>query len=188
MNLTEFDNKIQGLVSGTSPLLVGQHERVDVLNKRILDRFSPDYPLQPNMNVRPVPTKYSHFPIIERIPFPKVKLNSPLDYSIESNFAPMTSTGPVDGYFSNVNTESSLRNQYFAIQRGAGQGVYIPSSNSDLYNIAIATNTTRTEPQPFERLFKHDRILNDRTVSSNIGAERFFNNTRVQLRGGELQA
>lgn len=188
MNITEFDNKIQGLVSHTSPLLVGQHERVDELNKRILDRFSPDSPLQPNMDVRPVPTKYSHFPVIDRIPFSKVSLKSPLDYSVESNFAPITSKGPVDGYFSNVNTESSLRNQYFAIQRGAGQGVYIPSSNSDLYNVSIASNSTRIESQPFPRLFEHDRILNDRSVNSKIGAERFFNNTRVQLRGGELQA
>ena len=61
MNLSE-NTKIHGLVSG---LIRGQNERVDELNARILGRFESDQPLQPNFSVRPVSTKYSHFPIIE---------------------------------------------------------------------------------------------------------------------------
>jgi len=188
MNIAEFDNKIQGLPSTTTPLFVGQNARVDELNKRILDRFSPDSPLQPNLNVRAVPTKYSHFPMIEQNAFSHVKLQPHIDYSVESNFAPITSKGPVDGYFANVNTESTLRNQYFAIQRGAGQGVYIPSSNSDLYRVSLPVNTSRNESQPHDGLFSHERVVNTRTIDPKIGGDRFFNNTRIQLRGGELHS
>ena len=188
MNITEFDNKIQGLPSTATPLFVGQNARVDELNTRILERFTPDSPLQPNINVRPVPTKYSHFPMIEGVPFARIKLQPHIGYSVESNFAPITSNGPVDGYFSNINTESTLRNQYFALQRGADQGVYVPSSNSDLFNVALPMNISRTDAPPHAGLFSNERIINTRTVDPKIGAERFFNNTRVQLRGGELQS
>jgi len=187
MNLSE-PNKIQGLLPETPGILYGQFERVDELNDRILGRFYPDMPLQPNLDVRPVPTKYSHFPVIDRIPMTKVPIIEAPYYSIGSNFTPSTSRGPVDGYFSNVNVESSLRNQYFALQKGAPQNEYIPSSQSDLYKVQMA-NPSRSESQPYPGLFNQYRPNSVKTPSNldpKIGADRFFNHTRVQLRGGQL--
>lgn len=181
-------NKIQGLIPETPGILYGQNERVDELNDRILGRFQSDMPLQPNIDIRPVPTKYSYFPVIERIPLPKVPLTRSPYYSVETNFTPSNSRGPVDGYFSNVNTESSLRNQYFAMQNGAPQSDYIPSSQSDLYMVKMA-NPTQVETQPYPGLFdkyEQDLFSKQRTVNPKIGADTFFNNTRIQLRGGEL--
>jgi len=189
MNLSE-SNKIQGLFPETPGILYGQNERVDELNDRILGRFYPDMQLQPNIDVRPVPTKYSHFPVIDRIALPKVAIPVAPYYSVETNFTPSNSRGPVDGYFSNVNVESSLRNQYFALQRGAPQTAYIPSSQSDMYKVQIS-NTTRQEEQPYPGLFNSYQPASTSTTSSQldpkIGADRFFNNTRVQLRGGITQ-
>ena len=47
-------------------LYYGQNERVDELNNRIKERQFPDSPLEPMINPRSVPTKYSLFPIINR--------------------------------------------------------------------------------------------------------------------------
>jgi len=187
MNLYE-SSKIQGIIPETPGILYGQFERVDELNDRILGRFYPDMPLQPNLDVRPVSTKYSHFPVIDRIPISKVKITEAPYYSIESNFTPLNSRGPVDGYFSNVNVESSLRNQYFDLQRGAPQLEYIPSSQSDLYKVQIAKPSIK-EAQPYPGLFNEyrpDSITSPSNLDVKIGANRFFNHTRVQLRGGEL--
>jgi len=188
MDISEYNNKIQGLIPETPGILYGQNERVDELNDRILGRFQPDMQLQPNINFRAVPTKYSHFPVIDRIKQANVPIVSVPYYSMETNFTPSTSRGPVDGYFSNVNTESTLRNQYFALQHGAPQGEFIPSSQSDLYEVKMSI-PTRIESQPYPGLFnrfQNDPYAKERNVDSKIGAERFFNNTRVQMRGGSL--
>ena len=187
MNLSE-SNKIQGVIPETPGILYGQFERVDELNDRILGRFYPDMPLQPNLDVRPVPTKYSHFPIIDRIPMAKVPIVEAPYYSIGTNFTPSNTRGPVDGYFSNVNVESSLRNQFFALQRGAPQNEYIPSSQSDLYRVQMA-DPSRSESQPYPRLFDQYRpapTVKPSNLDAEIGADRFFNHTRVQLRVGKL--
>lgn len=188
MNISEETNKIQGLVPEKPGIIYRQNERVDELNERILGRFYPDLPLQPNLNVRPVPTKYSHFPVIDRIPFTNEPILKIPYYSMETNFTPANTRAPVDGYFSNVNVESSLRNQYFGLQRGAPHLEYIPSSQSDLYKVDIGTPSTRTEEQPYPGLFNRTESQNIKTTDSkldaNVGADRFFNNTRIQSRGG----
>lgn len=190
MNISEETNKIQGLIPETPGILYKQNERVDELNERILGRFYPDMPLQPNINVRPVPTKYSHFPIIDRMPFTNEPILKIPYYSMETNFTPANSRGPIDGYFSNVNTESSLRNQYFALQRGAPQFEYIPSSQSDLYKVDVGNPSSRIEEQPYPGLFNRNQSSNivttDSKLDKKVGSDYFFNNTRIQLRGGEL--
>ena len=181
MQLSQSD-KIQGIVPDVPGVIYGQYERLDELNSRIGSRQFSDRPLQPNYNPRPVPTKYSHFPIIERRKSASAPLAKYLDYSPNSNFAPMTSRAPYDGYFQNINTESVLRNQYFGLQKGADQAIYVPSSSSDLYRVtAVGRQEVQTHPSLFE---KYDF---DRKSHSNenpaIGNDRFFNHTRTQLRG-----
>ena len=182
MQYNGFDNKIQGIVPQVPGIMYGQNERVDEINSRIYDRFRPDQPLQANLNVRPTSTKYSLFPIIDLRKQSSVELSPALDYSIEAGFVPPASRGPTVGYTDNVHIESQLRNQFFALQKGADQGVYIPSSNSDLYRISMA-QPSNSEVQPYPELFSQPTFNTNRTVDPSIGGDLLFNNTRAQLRG-----
>ena len=166
----------------TKGVYYGQNERVDELNSRIASRHFPDSPLEPNFSLRPVPTKYSHFPIIDR----RKQMNEPivpyLDYNSEINFNPGSSRAPISGYTNKVDIETQLRNQYFALQHGADQSVYVPSSNSDLYKINV--NAGEEKEQPYPLLFEHQRFNNaiHPNVNNKIGNDRFFNHTRTQMR------
>jgi len=160
-----------------------QTERVEDLNKRISDRQFPDYPLEPNYSPRPIPTKYSLFPIIDRrTPAKETRLNYPL-YNSHFNFNPGSEIAPIKAYFENVDTETILRNQTFSKQNH-GENLFVPTSTSDLYNISIISRPTE---QPYPLLFeapKLDQTLHPNMQSTGIGGNKFFNATRNQLRDG----
>jgi len=182
MNISE-PNKIKGILPETPGVIYRQYDRLNDLNDRIQNRQFPDQALQPNYDPRPVPTKYSHFPVIDRR---KMNIETPLakylDYATETNFAPVSKKGTVDGFLRNVNTESSLRNQYFALQKGADQAIYVPSSSSDLYGFqAVGRQENQTHPSLFQK-FSFDHTPNA-NMNPAIGGDRFFNHTRTQLRG-----
>jgi hypothetical protein len=164
----------------------GQNERVDELNDRMVSRQFSDSPLQPNFDPRPVPTKYAHFPIINRRTPLKEPVIPYLDYNSSVNFNPGTQRAPPSGYINSVNIENRLRNQYFALQHGGDQGVYVPSSSSDLYR-TIVPSGSQQEQQPYPDLFDRpvfDQRPNPNIIDSNIGKDLLYNNTRVQLRNG----
>ena len=161
-----------------------QNERVEELNDRISDRRFPDRPLQPHYDPRPVPTKYSLFPIIDR----RTAINEPEkkydEYTIDKTFVPVSGgPAPLSGYINNVNIENELRNQYFALQGDSMLSNYIPSTNSELYKVTIVSKPTE---QPYKNLFRpnnfdgapHPNVAN----MTNIGSDTFFNHTRTQLR------
>jgi hypothetical protein len=178
--------KIQGLVDG---IVYQQHERTDELNDRIQQRVYSTHPLKPLYDIRPVSTKYAKFPMVDRRVPPQVALTSYLDYSTTGSFASMESNGPVDGYFDNVNVESQLHNRYFALGSGS-KGVYVPSSNSDLYvGHALGAGSLK-DAQPFPTLFE-DGVAGLSTSGPSgppVGFQQFLNSTRMQLRGeGELR-
>jgi hypothetical protein len=54
---------MHGVVEG---VFYGQNARVDELNDRILDRNHSDHTLPPNINSRPVQTKYALFPMLDK--------------------------------------------------------------------------------------------------------------------------
>jgi hypothetical protein len=172
------NEKIHGL---PEYLYYGQNERVDELNDRIKERQFPDSPLEPMFAPRSVPTKYSQFPIINR----RKPMNEPvipyLDYNLKVNFNPGTQNAPPSGYLNNIDTETILRNQTFALQK-AEQSVYIPSSNSDLYKTTVVSKPSeQTHPLLFENPIFENR-LHPNVANSNIGRDKLFNHTRTQLR------
>ena len=132
-------------------------------NQRIYDRNIPSQMLQPYIDVRPVMTKYSYFPIVD----PRKKINVPLQqmptYNVNTVFNPGNTTSPWSGFSSNINLESELRNQVYALQK-CSQSVYVPNSGSDLYN------------------YKFQSIKQPNPDSSVVGAGIFYNNTRCQVR------
>jgi hypothetical protein len=175
-NYSTANQLFEGVVHGC---LQGQQDRVDALNERIQSRQFPDTTLRPNYDPRPVPTKYSLFPIVDRrkrIEEPLQQYNSPLGNSSYPSMLP----GPC---FKNVDTETVLRNQTIALQHGAEQGVYVPSSRSDLFQVPVAQSSIQGE-QPFPNLFSKLDIQSNMPAIANqpIGKSEFFNHTRTQLR------
>ena len=173
------NSNIYGIPNG---IYYGQFERTEELNNRIQDRNFPDKQLQMNFDPRPVATKYSLFPIIDRRTIPNENITKLDTYNLHENFYPGNSRAPPSGYLHNIEIENNLRNQYFALQHGAEQSVYVPSSNSDLYKVNVVS---RPSIQPHPDLFTKPELVGrtyTNVENTNIGNDTFFNHTRTQLR------
>ena len=150
-------------------------------NTRIYDRNIPSQMLQPYLDVRPVMTKYSYMPIVDPRKEINVKMEQMPTYNQHNIFNPGNTTAPWSGFVSNVNTESTLRNQIFALQK-CEQSVYVPNSTSDLYNYSFKPNNSQS--QTHSLLFQKDSFCdfnpnpNDKLVGSGI----FYNSTRAQVK------
>ena len=110
--------------------------RVQDLNSRISNRNIPSAPLPPQFSIRPTSTKYATMPILDQRKKASVPANNCQSFSVDTTFNPGNAQAPWTGFASNIHTESVLRNQFFALQKG-DQGVYVPSSNSDLYKVEV---------------------------------------------------
>lgn len=150
-------------------------------NTRIYDRNIPSQMLQPYLDVRPVMTKYSYLPIVD----PRKTINVPLQkmptFNPHTTFNPGNTQSPWSGFASNINKESELRNQVYALQK-CSQSVYVPQSNSDLYNYSFKTQNQG--PQQHELLFQTQSFcdFNPNPEPSVVGAGIFMNSTRSQVR------
>ena len=183
MNQNQLNNLLYGVQQG---LLNGQLERTEELNTRILDRIKTETPLQPNFDPRPVPTKYSHFPIIDRVTPAQVPIEKYLDYYPELVFNPGNSKAPVSGFINNVSVESILRNQTTKLNHDQVGTNYVPSLKSDLYITQRVGGSQQMDPERelLFRNFQFDGFLHPNLMTnSNVGKELFSNHTRTQLRG-----
>jgi hypothetical protein len=149
-------------------------------NQRIYNRNLPSQMLQPYLDVRPLMTKYSYFPIVDPRKPINVSLNQMPTYNVNKVFNPGNTTSPWSGFVSNINLESELRNQVYALQK-CSQSVYVPSSNSNLYEYKFKSIK---EPNPHELLFQNNSFLqfNPNPDPSIVGASIFMNSTRSQVR------
>ena len=103
------------------------------LNKRLETRNIPSSPLEPMYDIRPVATKYTMFHTVD----PKINTTgSQYHYDPHEIFNP-GNRGPVDYFIKNIDVESKLRSQFFALQTSP-QAVYIPELNSQLYENPMA--------------------------------------------------
>ena len=149
-------------------------------NQRIYDRNIPSQILQPYIDVRPVMTKYSYFPVVD----PRKPINVPLQkmpaYNVNTTFNPCNTKSPWSGFASNINTESELRNQIYALQK-CSQAVYVPTSNSDLYTYKFQTPK---KPNPFQLLSQEQSFddFNPNPAPRLCGTALFMNSTRCQVR------
>jgi hypothetical protein len=149
-------------------------------NQRIYSRNVPSQMLQPYIDVRPVMTKYSYFPIVD----PRKNISVPLQqmptYNVHQAFNPGNRPSPWSGYATNVNIESELRNQIYALQK-CSQSVYVPSSKSDLYDYHFQT---KSQPNPHELLFRNESFetFNPNPSPELCGSDIFYNNTRCQVK------
>ena len=151
-------------------------------NKRIYDRNVPSQLLQPYLDVRPVSTKYSFMPIVDPRSQVNVRLQQMPTYNVHNVFNPGNTQSPWSGFASNINKESELRNQIYALQK-CSQAVYVPNSNSDLYHYTY-TPANAGQMSSHNLLFVKNQFdeFNPNPDPKIVGSGIFNNSTRVQVR------
>lgn len=161
-------------------LFLCNNKRTVELDNRIYERNLPSTSLQPQFSMRPVSTKYTVMPILDERKGTNVPITQHLPYNLKNTFNPGNATAPWGGYVSNINQESILRNQFFALQN-CEQSVYIPSSHSSLYNNNIPFDASFQ--QPYQDLFDEQNFefFNPNPDINKVGYDIFNNNTRTQL-------
>jgi hypothetical protein len=170
-------SKLYGVVDG---LYYCNNKRNIELDNRIYDRNIPSSALQPEFSLRPVSTKYAVMPILDQRKAATIPLSRYQKYDLEKNFNPGTAAAPWNGFASNINKESVLRNQFFALQN-CEQSVYIPPTHSSLYNINMPYDLSANQPYP-DLFNKQDfEYFNPNLDATKIGYNIFNNDTRGQL-------
>ena len=155
-----------------------KYDQVDENNERIYDRNIPSSMLKPQYSIRPVSTKYTMMPILDQRPKVNVPLHNYQNYSVDDVFNPGNAQAPWAGFVNNVNKESTLRNQFFALQK-CEQSEYVPSSKSDLYETKIEYKPVK---QNHPLLFEKQDFEQFNPNVHNLGSEFFNNSTRSQLK------
>lgn len=156
-------------------------ERNLELDNRIYERNIPSSQLQPNFSMRPVSTKYDLLGVYDRRAPASVQIEPVPIYSVSGVFNPGTAQAPWSGFATNINTESLLRNQFFALQ-DCEQSQYIPSSTSDLYQLSSIPQSSNQHANPFEHLQRNDVFEPFNPNTCNLGRGLFMNHTRQQLK------
>tara|TARA_B100001175_G_C19386028_1_gene578990 strand:- start:129 stop:632 length:504 start_codon:yes stop_codon:yes gene_type:complete len=164
-----------------SYITLQNHKNQNEINKTIYERNIPSENMQINLPQRSVSTKYSHFPILDSRRESSVILNHARPYDNNQMFFPGNRKPHFCGFAQNVDLESNLRNQFFALQK-ADQAKYVPNSNSNMYENNINFTTTNKNLDN-ELLFNSEDFDNfNPNLSNKIGSEIFLNSTRVQLK------
>jgi len=156
-------------------------DKLDTINSNLYARNIPSSDIQPNFNPRPVSTKYSTLPVIDHRKETDVPIINQGWYNSEEVFYPGTTKPNYSGFATNIDKESTLRNQFFALQ-SSDQAKYIPPSTSDLY---INPINFQTVPVHLEKtwLFSEPEFSDFNPNPSVIIGNRIFDNaTRVQLK------
>lgn len=157
-------------------------EKHDNMNYKIYSRNIPSQYLQQYIDVRPVQTKYSFFPIIDPRTPPTVQYKECKPYNVKTEFNPGNTISPWSGF--NANVESELRNQIFAYQK-CSKATWVPSSTSDLYNYNFEpTQKNNLNSETHSLLFEKPTFceFNPNVKNSKCGSLLFMNNTRCQLK------
>ena len=147
-------------------------ERTNYINLEIYKRNCPSSTLQPYLDIKPISTKYSVFPVLD---FRKGNgLEQKPTYDCEKTFYQGDKKPP--NFASYINVESELRNQVFAIQKNS-QSIYVPHEKSDLYFYRFQTENKIEQPHNY--LFKNE-IFDDFNPNPENICWRVFNNPSRQ--------
>ena len=155
--------------------------RANVMNSRTYSRNVPSQALQPYLDARAVSTKYATLPVIDFRKQINVPVKQEATYNISHTFNPGNDFGPWSGFASNVNRESELRGQIYALQN-CDQATYVPGSQSSLYKFNWQNN--KQVVQPFPDLFKTEQfnMFNPNPDPTHIGFGLFNNATRQHVK------
>lgn len=161
------------------PIYYCNNEKLDKMNKGIYDRNLPSQSLQMVFDPRQVQTRYVKFPMIDCKPQHKEAVENRSPYVQDKQFNPGTSA-PYQGFASNVDQDSSLRNMFMPLQKYTGQTQFIPSSQSDLYHTKVATSQPVT--MNHEMLFQQPVFAPFNPNPCNLGGGVLYNHTRQQVK------
>jgi hypothetical protein len=147
----------------------------NTMNNKIYERNLASEKMQPNFSFASQPTRYTKFLLTDSIKHENKELYS--YYNVENTFYPGTNKPHFSGFSNNVDNESILRNQIYALKK-SDIHMWAPSSNSVLYN-----ETENMNNQMNSLLFREEKF-NDFNPNFNefIGNEIFNNSTRYQLK------
>ena len=162
----------------TQGMYTCNHGRVDEINNRISERNLPSASLQPQYSIRPVATKYGYMEVLDQYKKTTVPLNQYKSYNTKTVFNPGNATAPWNGFSNNINTESSLRNQFFALQK-CEQSEFVPKSTSDLFQTRV---DYKPQKQTHPLLFDKPDLAPFNPNVQNLGYNLFNNHTRYQLK------
>ena len=168
---------IEGLVNG---LLLCDDPRTREINERLLARNVPSHVMKPEFSARPQATKYSYMGIVDNAQSANVPLRNYTNYEVTTTFNPGTSA-PWHGFANQVNTESSLRNQFFALQK-CDQAKFVPSSAGPLYN-HNTVNPQNAQVQPAEHPLLQQQITLPpfNPNACNLGSRLWNNHTKNEI-------
>lgn len=169
------NNEMYGVIDG---VYFCNQERTNELSQRMMSRNIPSTALKPQMSFRPVLTKYSILPIVNNSNNATTPFKNYENYDQHLIFNPGTSA-PWYGFANNINLESSLRNQYFALQ-DCDKANYIPSSKSDLYVENIPPPSMH-EVNPHQLLFKKEQFSSHNPNTQDLGKNIWHNHTKHEL-------
>jgi hypothetical protein len=174
------EDKMHGVVNGYFRC---NEDREEELNKRISSRNIPSNDLQPQYSIRPTSTIYGYMPILDQYKKATEPLNNYTQYSTTQIFNPGNAQAPWSGFSNNVNVESSLRNQYFALQK-CNQSEFVPSTDSDLYKTTVDFKPMQqTHPLLFDK--QDFSPFNPNTF--NLGNNLFNNHTRYDIKNSNCE-
>lgn len=149
------------------------------LSERIYERNLPSEPLKPELSFRPQQTKFTILGKDEgyrqQSCEPKQKYANFVPSKI---FNPGNATAPWYGFAANINNESTLRNQFFALQ-DCDQAKYIPSTSSELYN---ATVIAQPMPSPHPHIQRMEDFEPFQPNTCGIAKQLFHNHTHQQVK------
>ena len=169
------NSNMHGVISG---VYICNDGRLDEMNYKMYESNIPSANLQPQYSIRPTSTKYGYVQILDQRQSSVTPLQSYGTYSTSSVFNPGNAQAPWSGFSNNINTESILRNQFFALQN-CEQSEYVPSSTSDLYQTKIDYKPVQ---QNHPLLFEKPDLAPFNPNTSNVGNNLFNNHTRNQLK------
>ena len=175
-----FNSTMNPITNALDKILCTGSIRTMEINDRIYNRNIPSHQLQPVFDIRPIQTKYTVLPTKDVHPPTHIPIKKEPVYNVEKVFNPGTSQSPWSGFATNINTESTLRNQFFALQR-ADQKAFIPSSDSELFNERTPTVNTHQEI-PFKYLNNQPSFKNYCPNAFEVAANTFHNCTRQQIK------
>ena len=154
-------------------------------NDRLYDRNIPSSVLQPYFSLRPTQTKYTKLMTTNPAPSNNVPLMSVPQYSPHSTFYPANTNAPWSGFSGNIDVESDMRNQFFALQ-SCPQATYVPGSSSDLYTLRSFAHESKPDVQSHPLLFNEERFNMFNPNMTNTSKGVFNNHTRQDIKDSDI--
>jgi len=148
-------------------------------NEELFKRNLPSTWLKPNFDIYPVPTKYTSMQLMDQRGIPTVQIMNTKPYDPSIVFNPGTSKAPREYLINNIDVESKLRNQIFALQK-CDQREYVPEVSSDLYMNYV--HPGKELFTPFTNLQYKNKFNDTNPDRCNLAPEMFNNHTRTNVK------